>query len=119
LLIKHCSQIIFGALIIIQLVQNYFFKIPLNLEEQPRQTFEFSGSCFSFVTYKSEKHLIIQNLFERRAIKTPTNLSTTLTSSLPTGLFGQNLAQSRSNNFDTDTSLFKSLTLYYKRLIPK
>jgi hypothetical protein len=47
------------------------------------------------------------------------NLSTTLTSSLPTDLFGQNLAQSRNNNYDTDTSYLNHLTLYYKRLGPK
>jgi hypothetical protein len=42
-----------------------FFKIPpLNLAEQSRQTFEFSGSCFPFLRhFKSEKHLIIQNPF--------------------------------------------------------
>jgi hypothetical protein len=41
-----------------------FFKIPLlNLAEQSRQTFEFSG-LFPFLRhFKSEKHLIIQNLF--------------------------------------------------------
>jgi hypothetical protein len=47
------------------------------------------------------------------------NLSTTLTSSLPTDLFGQNLAQSRNNNYDTDTSYLNHLTLYYKRLGPQ
>jgi hypothetical protein len=65
-----------------------FLKSPLNLEE-PRQTF-FSG-LFPFPsslqigeTFNNTKP------FERRAIKTPlANLSTTLTSSLPTGLFGQ------------------------------
>jgi hypothetical protein len=46
------------------------------------------------------------------------NLSTTLTSSLPTGLFGQNLAQSR-NNYDTDTSLFKSFNALLQKKVPK
>jgi hypothetical protein len=79
-----------------------FFKIPpLNLEEQPRQTFEFSGSCFPF------RHFQIGETFNKpfcdEQLKPLANLSTTLTSSLPTDLFGQNLAQSRNNNYDTDT----------------
>jgi hypothetical protein len=58
--------------------------------------------------------------FERRAIKTPlANLSTTLTSSLPTGLFGQNLAQSEVIIMTRILVYLNHLTLYYKRLGPK
>jgi hypothetical protein len=46
------------------------------------------------------------------------NLSTTH-SSLPTGLFGQNLAQSRNNNYDTDTRLFKSFNALLQKIGPK